>query len=307
MLLGLAGTLAGAKEGGAEPRRVRVAAISFEPVKLDLTGNADRLEQAFRRAAAGGAKLAVGPEGVLEGYIVNDILRGDIPVARMHDVALPITHPMIQRFQALAKTLGLCLVFGFAEKIGGEVFNTALFIDDAGAIRGKYHKMQLAEGYHPDWWWNRLGAASRAFDTPFGRCGIMICNDRWNPALARIPALDGAQFLVIPSYGSRGEAQDAAVLARGRENGLPIVEANVGVCLVVSGGEIAVVDRSKTSVTFGDIDIPAARAPDPRERDAEERKFLDWREAEMRRRFEAKDYPGWRTVQPGGVPVAPAR
>ncbi len=73
--------------------------------------------------------------------------------------------------------------------------------------------MQLAEGYHPSWWYNRLGQTSRAFDTSLGRCGILICNDRWNPQLARIPALDGAQFLVIPAYGSRSESQDTAGLS----------------------------------------------------------------------------------------------
>src|SRR5262249_25973210 len=145
-------------------------------------------------------------------------------------------HPLLQRFRMLARALDLCLVFGFAEKIGADVFNTAVFIDASGEIRGKYHKMQFEEGYHPSWWFNRLGTQSRAFDTPFGRCGILICNDRWNSTLARIPALDGAQFLVIPAYGSKAEAQDEEVLKRARETQLPIVEANVGVSLIISDG-----------------------------------------------------------------------
>ena len=49
--------------------------------------------------------------------------------------------------------------------------------------------MQLAAGYHESSWFNRLGARSRAFATPFGKCGVLICNDRWNPDLARIPVL----------------------------------------------------------------------------------------------------------------------
>ena len=44
-----------------QPRTVRVASISFEPVKFDLTGNVKRLELWFRKAATGGAKLAVAP------------------------------------------------------------------------------------------------------------------------------------------------------------------------------------------------------------------------------------------------------
>jgi predicted amidohydrolase len=269
---------------------VRVAAISFVPVKLDVAGNADRLERAFRQAAAGGARLAVAPEGILEGYIINEVLAETIPVARMRDVALPIDDPVIRRFQALAKSLPLSLVFGFAERVGADVFNTAVFVDDAGAIRGSYRKMQFEEGYHGDWWFNRLGAESRAFDTPFGRCGILICNDRWNAELARIPALDGAQFLVIPAYGSTSRSQDDAVLARGRENALPVVEANVGVGAIVSEGQLVAVQRGPETITFGEIAIPAATPRDPAKRDAVEKQFLAWRAIEMPRRYEAKNH-----------------
>ena len=270
------------------PTRVRVAAISFVPEKLGVERNAAMLERLFREAAAGGAKLAVAPEGVLEGYPINAMIAGEIPVERMKDVALPIDHPVIGRFRALAKSLELCLVFGFAERIGADVFNTAIFIDHTGTIRGKYQKMQFEEGYHPSWWFNRLGAHSRAFDTPFGRCGVLICNDRWNAVLAKIPALDGAQFLVIPSYGSTSASQDDAVLSRARETGLPIVEANVGVSLLVSEGRVVALQRKSESVTFGEIAIPAARASQPTERDAAEREFLAWRETEMPRRYEVR-------------------
>ena len=65
LLLALVGSLCGAEPvAGA---RLRVAAISFVPVKLDVARNADRSERDFRQAAAGGARLAVAPEGVLEG------------------------------------------------------------------------------------------------------------------------------------------------------------------------------------------------------------------------------------------------
>lgn len=270
--------------------RVRVAAISFVPKKFELAANADRLEQAFRQAAAGGAKLAVGPEGALDGYVVIEILKAEVPAARMHEVAIPLDHPQIQRFRALARELDLCLVFGFAERIGPDVFNTAVFIDHAGEIRGRYHKMQFAEGYHDDWWFNRLGAESRAFDTPFGRCGILICNDRWNASLARIPALDGAQFLVIPSFGTKGTSQDVAVLSRARENGLPIVEANVGVMMIISGGEVAGLNRVDEGITFAEIAIPAPIASQPVERDEVERTFLAWRTEEMQRRYQARKH-----------------
>jgi len=244
------------------PQIVKVASISFEPVKFDLDGNADRLEQYFRRAAAGHAKIAVAPEGILEGYVVNEIIAGDVDANRMKEVAIPIDSPVMQRFRDLARRLDMRLVFGFAQKMDDDVFNSAVFIDDTGKISGKYHKMQLHEGYDDKWWFNRMGRASRAFDTPYGRCGILICNDRWNPVLAKIPASDGAQFLVIPSFGSTSRRQDEAALARGTENDLPVIEANVGVSLLVSENKIVAVDRQQEGITFGEITIPPPRKAD---------------------------------------------
>lgn len=286
-IIGILATILSAAPRTITPR-VKVAAISFVPVKLDLAGNADRLEAALREAASGGARLAVAPEGILDGYVINPMLAGEIAVTKMRDVAIPIDGPVIRRFQALARELKLCVVFGFAERVGPDVYNTAIFLDDRGEIRGTYQKMQFDEGYHPSWWFNRLGERSRAFDTPLGRCGILICNDRWNPALARIPALDGAQFLVIPAYGSTSRAQDEAVVKRARETSLPIVEANVGVTLVVSGGNIAAVQRAPRAVTFAEIEIPSPIPARPAERDTVEREFLAWRETEMRIRYEKK-------------------
>lgn len=266
--------------------KIRVASISLKPVKFDLKGNASRLEASFRKAKEGGARLAVAPEGALDGYVVNEIISGSVPEEKMLEVAVPIDGAVIGRFRKLARELELCMVFGFAERMGDDVYNCAVFIDHRGEICGTYHKMQFAEGYDPDWWFNRLGRASRAFDTPFGRCGMMICNDRWNPDLARIPVLDGARYLLIPAFGSRSRAQDEAVLGRARENGVPVVEANVGVSLVIDEGHIAAVGRREEGITFGEITIPPRVVPQPDQRDALERRFLEQRRKEMAVRLE---------------------
>ena len=151
----------------------------------------------------------------------------------------------------------VCLCFGFAEKIGQRVYNSAVFIDHTGSIRGKYHKTQLAEGTHESWKFNSIGKKIRSFATPFRKAGFLICNDRWNPTIARTLVLDGAQYLLIPSFGSKSREQDKEVLARARENGVPIVEANVGINLIVSKGEIVGYKRGNNRITTSVIDIPA--------------------------------------------------
>jgi predicted amidohydrolase len=264
-------------------QQIKAAAISFVPRKFELAANANRLESMFREAAGNCAQLAVGPEGALEGYVVNEIIAGEVPAKRMRDVAVSLRNPLLSRFRNLARELNMCLAFGLAEAIGKDVYNCAIFIDQTGRLRGKYHKMQLAEGYHSSWWYNRLGKNSRAFLTPFGRAGFLICNDRWNADIARIPVLDGARYLLIPSFGSRSKEQDRAVLARARENGVPIVEANVGVTLIISQGEIVARSRKMNTITYGTIDIPAP--PTAQNRDTHEKAFLGWRKKEMAKRY----------------------
>ncbi|MEX0642910.1 MAG: nitrilase-related carbon-nitrogen hydrolase [Pirellulales bacterium] len=271
---------------GSTANAIRVAAISFVPVRFDLAHNAEALEHAFREAKQGGAQIAVAPEGCLEGYVVNEIIAGKAPPERMKEVAVPIDGPVIQRFQKLAAALDMCLVFGFAEKIGDDVFNASVFIDNRGKICGKHHKLQLAEGYDPAWWFNRLGQQCRAFDTPYGRCGLLICNERWNPSLSRILALDGAQFLLISANGSRKPTQDEAVLNRGRENRLPVVEANVGVTLIVDDGNITSIDRNEKQITFGHITPAPVAAAQPKEVNQLEQEFLEWRQQEMQRKLQ---------------------
>lgn len=237
---------------------VEVAAISFKPAKWDKAANAERMEALFVQAAEKRPQLIVTTEGALEGYVVMDVIEGRAAAAALLAVAEPIDGPYIRRFQKLARSLNTCLAFGFAERIGDEAYNCALFLDQQGEICGRYHKVQLAEGTHPSWYFNRVGNRLRAFDTPLGRAGFVICNDRWNPEIVRTLVLDGARIILIPSYGDKSKRQNQAVLARARENGVPIVEANVGMNLMISKGEICAYQWGNDQITYGVVEIPLA-------------------------------------------------
>lgn len=263
---------------------VEVAAISFRPTKWDKATNADRMEELFVRAAQDSPRLILTTEGALEGYVVMEIVEGRASPDAMLEVSEPIDGPYIRRFQKLARSLNTCLAFGFAERIGDEAYNCALFLDQQGEICGKYHKVQLAEGTHPTWRFNRVGSRLRAFDTPIGRAGFVICNDRWNPDIVRALVLDGARIILIPSYGSKSKSQNQAVLARARENGVPIVEANVGMNLIISKGEISAYQWGNDLITHAVVDVPVAPG-DVAARRAE-REYLEAQSPEMERRYQ---------------------
>ncbi len=264
--------------------QVKVAAISLKPKKWDKAENANKMERFFREAVKDDPDIVLTTEGVLEGYVVMDVIDGRRPQRDAIEIAEPIDGPYIQRFQNLANDLNTCLGFGFAERIGDDVFNAAIFIDADGQIRGKYHKTQLAEGTDDSWSFNRVGTTLRAFDTPFGRAGFVICNDRWNPMIVRTLVLDGAQFIMIPSYGSKSKAQNETVVARARENGVPIVEANVGLNLIVSKGEIAAYKWGNDQITTATIDVPAI--PSANAARTLESEYLKLQVPEMAQRFQ---------------------
>ena len=262
---------------------VKVAAVSLKPRKWDKPGNADKVEAFFVEAAREKPRVILTTEGVLEGYVVMDAIEHPDKAAAMVEIAEPIDGPYIQRFRRLARSLRTCLAFGFAERVGRQAYNAAVFIDQAGKIRGKYHKTQLAEGAHPSWRFNRIGKELRAFDTPVGRAAFAICNDRWNPHIIRTMVLDGAQVIFIPSYGSKGSGQNETVLARARENGVPIVEANVGMNLIVSKGEVAAYKWGNDQITTAVIDIPAPPSTAAARRS--ERRYLRAQGPEMKKRY----------------------
>ena len=263
---------------------IKVAAISIKPQKWDKAANADKMEAFFVEAAKEQPQVILTTEGVLEGYVVMEVIENREMVERLLDVAEPIDGPYIQRFQQLAKKLGICLCFGFAERIDDEAYNCAVFIDHTGEICGKYHKTQLAEGAHSSWSFNRIGKTLRAFDTPIGRAGAVICNDRWNPMIARTLVLDGARLILIPSYGSKSKGQNEAVLARARENGVPIVEANVGMNLIISKGEIVAYKWGNDQISTAVIDIP--EPPSQKVARRAEQEYLQLQGPEMEKRYQ---------------------
>ncbi len=87
---------------------------------------------------------------------------------------------------------------------------------------------------------------------------MLTCSDRWHPAIAESLVLDGARFLCIPTAGVKSKQNDQAVLARARENGVPIIQANTsGSNVIISKGEIVALDRDRDTLTIAEIEIPA--------------------------------------------------
>ena len=120
--------------------RYKVAAISIKPRKWNKAHNADKMETFFREAARQKPHLIVATESVLEGHMILDAIWHRERVPALLEIAEPLDGPYMTRFRKVAAALKTCLCFGFLERRGQAVSNSAVFIDHCGHICGTYRK-----------------------------------------------------------------------------------------------------------------------------------------------------------------------
>jgi predicted amidohydrolase len=172
--------------------RVRIALAQMEPVLGDLEANVSRHIAWARKAIARGADLLVFPELSLTGYLLHDLVA---------DVAVPLVEPGPIR-PLLQMSRRIAMVVGLVEESAGHRFhNSALFLA-GGRVRHVHRKVYLPTyGMFDEGRFFAAGDRLEAFSTPFGRMGILICEDLWHPSAALVLAQDGADFLLVLSAG----------------------------------------------------------------------------------------------------------
>ncbi len=118
------------------------------------------------------------------------------------DLAEEIPGPTTQIFQDLAKELGVVIVASLFEKRApGLYHNTAAIIDADGSFLGKYRKMHIPDDplFYEKFYFTPGDLGFNAWQTKFGRIGVLVCWDQWYPEAARLTALRGAQILFYPT------------------------------------------------------------------------------------------------------------
>lgn len=244
---------------GAAPS-FNVATLTVMPAFADKAANYAVFERLARQAAAAGADLVVTTEGFLDGYL-GDSTR--MTREQMPDHAEPIDGPWLRKVAALARELRIHVIIGFAELRDGKVYNTAALFGPDGALVGRYSKTHLAGGESELF---EHGRELPVFDTALGRMGILICFDRRPPENARILALKGAQFIVVPAYGKRSTPLDEDILmqARAQENGIYMIYTTPYNAVAVDPeGEIYSKASGPTSeLMFARIDLDPAKLGD---------------------------------------------
>jgi predicted amidohydrolase len=179
----------------------------------DVEANLAAVAACIGAARDRGAALLALPEACLGGYL-SVLGRGrDGEFDESPDSLPPVMSaggPELRRVAELAREM--TVVAGFCEAEGGRRYNSAAIVTGDGVL-GVYRKIHqpLGESLH-----YAAGGELRAFDTPAGRVGALICYDKTFPEAARALALDGAQVITCISAWPASRTAAAADLAQDR-------------------------------------------------------------------------------------------
>lgn len=160
----------------------------------DLAENLAQIEVLVEQAKCRGVQLLALPEASLGGYLAS--LDG---TAESLPPVVDLDGPEMRRIAEIAGDV--TIVVGFCEEDGGTRYNSAAVVTGDGVL-GVHRKVHqpLNENAHYE-----AGEVFRAFDTPAGRLGMLICYDKAFPESARTLALEGAEIVACISAwpGSR--------------------------------------------------------------------------------------------------------
>jgi NAD+ synthetase len=172
-----------------------LAIAQFQPRKGDYAGNLARIGTLLAQAASlePRPRLVCFPESALTGYFVEGGVR---------ELAVPAGRLAADLHEAYAgPPIDVCV--GFYEVWRNKLYNSALYVslgETTPLVRHVHRKVFLPTyGLFDEERFVERGHDVRAFDTPWGRAAILVCEDAWHSLTGTIAALDGAQLVIVPS------------------------------------------------------------------------------------------------------------
>ncbi|MFI2436639.1 carbon-nitrogen hydrolase family protein [Streptomyces sp. NPDC018693] len=147
------------------------------------------LDEAAGRAAAAGAGLLIAPEMFLTGYAIGD------DIARLAEAADGESADAVAE---IAGRHGLAVAYGYPERAGETVYNSAQLISAHGTRLANYRKTHLFGCFERD---HFTPGEQQVVQARLGglTVGLLICYDVEFPENVRAHALAGTDLLVVPT------------------------------------------------------------------------------------------------------------
>jgi N-carbamoylputrescine amidase len=162
----------------------------------DVAANLERALTLAKEAADRGAQIICLQELFRSQYFCQT------EDADLFDLAERIPGPTTQVLSGLAQEKKIVIVASLFERRDAGVYhNTSVVIDADGTLLGTYRKMHIPDDplYYEKFYFTPGDQGYRAFDTRYGRIGVLVCWDQWYPEAARLTALQGAKILFYPT------------------------------------------------------------------------------------------------------------
>ncbi len=229
---------------------MRLGLLKVMPEFLNPEHNLEVLKKMVKRAAEDGVELLVTCEAYLDGYCAK---LDYVDTEKIKSVAQTDDSPILAEVKALCKEYKMGMIFGYSSLTETGVKNTALLIDDEGCELGRYNKTHLL--YHDEKY--EKGEGFPVFDTKWGKIGILICADRRWPEAARTLKCNGAEMILIPTYGFHGERNQWWMCTRSYENECFVAFAHPEQSFVCNpdGFVEAYLESSAPGILVHDIDV----------------------------------------------------
>ncbi|MFE4995854.1 carbon-nitrogen hydrolase family protein [Streptomyces mirabilis] len=168
---------------------MRTALLQSSGRPGSVVENLKVLDEAAGRAAAAGAGLVAAPEMFLTGYAIGD------DIGRL---AEPADGDWADAVAEIATRHGVAVVYGYPEREGETVYNSAQLISADGTRLANYRKTHLFGCFERDHFTPGEQPVVQA-DLNGLRIGLMICYDVEFPENVRAHALAGTDLLVVPT------------------------------------------------------------------------------------------------------------
>jgi NAD+ synthetase len=187
-------------------RPLTLALCQFAPRKGDTAGNLARIGRLCAQAAALEPRPQVVhfPETALSGYFVEGGVR------EVACTAGSLSYDLDDAYRTACASAGLDVlpldvVIGFYERWRDTLHNSAAYLsigldDGPPKVRHVHRKNYLPTyGLFDEERFVERGSDIRAFETPWGKAALLVCEDAWHSLSGTIAALDGAQVVFISS------------------------------------------------------------------------------------------------------------
>jgi predicted amidohydrolase len=171
--------------------RLTLALAQINPRLGDVPSNLEKHLAYIQQASASGADLVLFPELSLTGYVLQDLVPSVATLTEKED-------PVFCSLLDASRTVDL--VFGFVDEDTRHRFYIASAYLSRGEIIHIHHKVYLPTyGLFDEGRFFAPGRSIQAFDTRFGRLGMLICEDFWHASPPYLLWQDGAELLLLSS------------------------------------------------------------------------------------------------------------